>query len=227
MTQLTLNVKVSNITKTTSFFANFEKKSNLFERSRNQISIEATITRRDTIKRIQDNIFKMQTSSTRYQNKRRKTTPLLKEENKIYFFTKNLKISKKKSKKLDHVKVESFFIKIVKGRTNYKLNFLIDAKVFFVFHIFMLKSTHLNTSIQITFRYQSQKNQEYEIERILQRKCQKYLMKWKEYFTTKNTWESLKNLENCQKLLREFRQRKNRTKLSMLEEKISIKKEHH
>ena len=153
MTQLTLNVKISNITKVTSFFANFERELNLFEKSRNQISIEATILRGDAIKRIQNNIFKMQTSSTTYQNKKRKTTPLLKERNKMYFFTKNLKINKRRNKKLDHVKVESFFIKIVKDQINYELNFFVDVKIFFVFHIFVLKSTHLNVSIQKIFRY--------------------------------------------------------------------------
>ena len=66
MTQLILNVKISNITKTTSFFANFEKESNLFERSKNQVSIEATITKKETIKMIQDNILRMQESSTTY-----------------------------------------------------------------------------------------------------------------------------------------------------------------
>ena len=147
MAQLILNAKVSNITKATLFFANFEKKSNLLRRSRNQISIEATITKENTIKMIQNNISKMQRSSTIYQNKKRKTTPLLKKGNKIYLLTKNLKISKKRSKKFDHVKVESFFIKIIKGRTNYELNFFIDAKIFLVFHISMLKSTHSNTSI--------------------------------------------------------------------------------
>ena len=90
----------------------------------------------------------------------------------MYLFTKNLKINKRKNKKLDHVKVESFFIKIVKGRTNYELNFFIDVKIFLVFHIFMLKSTHSNTSIQKIFRYQSQKNQKYEIERVLQKRDQ-------------------------------------------------------
>ena len=187
MTQLALNVKVSNITKMTSFFANFEKEPNLFERPRNQVSIEATITKGDTIKAIRNNISKMQKNSTTYQNKKKKTTPLLKKENKVYLFTKNLKINKKKSKKFDHVKVESFFIKIVKGRINYELNFLIDVKIFFVFHVFVLKSTHSNISIQITFRYQSQKNQEYEVERILRQRGQQYLIKWKKYFTTKNT----------------------------------------
>ena len=147
MTQLTLNVKVSNTTKTTSFFANFEKESNLFKTSKNQISIEATIKNKNIIKIIKDNISKMQRNLTTYQNKKKKTTPLLKEENKVYLFTKNLKINKRRNKKLDHVKVESFFIKIVKNRINYKLNFLVDARIFLVFHIFMLKSTHSNTSI--------------------------------------------------------------------------------
>ena len=89
----------------------------------------------------------MQTSLVTYQNKKRKTTFLLKKKNKIYFFTKNLKINKRRSKKLNHVKVESFFIKVVKGRINYELNFFINAKIFLVFHVFVLKSTHSKTLI--------------------------------------------------------------------------------
>ena len=80
-------------------------------------------------------------------------TLLLKKRNKVYLHTKNLKINKERSKKLNHVKVESFFIKIVKESINYELNFFIDARIFFVFHIFVLKSTHSKTSIQIIFRY--------------------------------------------------------------------------
>ena len=74
----------------------------------------------------------MQANSKTYQNKKRKTTLLLKKKNKVYFFIKNLKINKEKNKKLDHVKVESFFI---------------DARIFFVFHVFVLKSIHSTTSI--------------------------------------------------------------------------------
>ena len=59
----------------------------------------------------------MQEKSAIYQNKKRKTAPQLKEKNKVYLLTKNLKI-RKPSKKLDHVKVEPFFIKAVKGRVN-------------------------------------------------------------------------------------------------------------
>ena len=147
MSQLTLNVKISNITRMISFFVNYERESNLFERSRNQISIEATITKENMIKTIQSNIFKMQINSTTYQNKKRKMTPLLKKKNKVYLYIKNLKINKGRSKKLDYVKVESFFIKNVKRSINYELNFFVDARVFFVFHIFVLESTHSKTSI--------------------------------------------------------------------------------
>ena len=129
MAQLVLNAKVSKTTKTTSHFANFEKELNLFEKSRNQVSIEFALKKESKIKKIQDNIFKMQKKSTIYQNKKRKMTPLLKKKDKIYFHTKNLKINKRKNKKLDHVKVESFFIKDIKKIMNYELNFLVDVKV--------------------------------------------------------------------------------------------------
>ena len=204
MTQLTLNAKVLNMTKTTSFFANFGRESNLFGRPRNQISTKAAITKWNTIRTIQKNILKMQRSSTIHQNKKRKMTLLLKEGNKVYLLTKNLKINRKRSKKLNHVKIESFFIKSVKGRVNYELNLSIDAKIFLVFHTSILEFAHSNTSIQITFRYKSQEDQEYEVEQILRQEGQQYLVKWKRYSTSKNTWESKKNLTNCSKELKRF-----------------------
>ena len=81
-----------------------------------------------------------------------------------------MKINKRRSKKLDHVRIESFFIKDVKGRVNYELNLLVDARIFFVFHVFVLKSTHSKTSIQTIFRYQLQEDQEYEVEQILRQR---------------------------------------------------------
>ena len=177
MTQLTLNAKISKTTKTTSYFANFKRKFNLFEMSRNQISIEFTLKKESKIKEIQDNIFKMQEKSTTYQNRKRKMTPLLKEGDKMYLHTKNLKINKGKNKKLDHVKVESFFIKNIKKLMNYELNLLVDAKVWLVFHVSLLKSTHSKILVQTTFRYQKQKDQKYEIERILRQEGQQYLVK--------------------------------------------------
>ncbi len=87
----------------------------------------------------------------------------------MYLLTKNLKI-KKKSKKLDHVKIESFFIKAIKELINYELDLLKDAKVFLVFHVSLLESIDLNTSIQGTFHYYLQEENRFEIKRILEKK---------------------------------------------------------
>jgi len=94
----------------------------------------------------------------------------------VYLLTKNLKI-KKKSKKLNHVKIESFFIKVVKKLINYELDLFKNAKVFLIFHISLLKSVDFSTSIQKTFHYYLQKENRFEIERILEKKNQRYLVK--------------------------------------------------
>jgi hypothetical protein len=133
-------------------------------------------------------------------------TSQLKEKNKMYLLTKNLKI-RKKSKKLDHVKVESFFIKAVKESINYELDLPKNAKVFLVFHISLLELVDLSTSIQKTFHYKAQKESWYEVERILKQQGQSYLIKWKEYSISENTWEPEKNLDDCYNLIQRFHQR--------------------
>ncbi len=100
----------------------------------------------------------------------------LKKRDKMYLLTKNLKI-RKKSRKLDHVKVESFFIKEVKRSVNYELDLPKNARVFLVFHILLLKSADPSTPIQETFHYHSQKENRFEIEKILDKKNQRYLVK--------------------------------------------------
>jgi hypothetical protein len=94
----------------------------------------------------------------------------------MYLLTKNLKI-RKKSKKLNHVKIESFFIKTIKKSVNYELDLLKNAKVFLVFHISLLKLADLSTSIQKTFHYKSQEENRFEVKEILKKKDQQYLVK--------------------------------------------------
>jgi len=72
----------------------------------------------------------------------------------MYLLTKNLKI-KKKSKKLNYVKVESFFIKEVKKSINYELDLFKNVKVFLIFYISLLKLVDSSTFIQKTFHYHS------------------------------------------------------------------------
>jgi hypothetical protein len=186
MAQLALNAKILDTTKVTPFFANFGKESNLFGRKRNHLAAQLAIERVATLKKIHDNITSMQIRSVKYQNKKQKMASQLKKGDKIYLLTKNLKI-RKKSKKLDHVKVESFFIKAVKRSVNYELDLLKDARVFLVFHISLLESADPSTPIQKTFHYKPQKKNRFEIEKILKKNDQQYLVKWKRYSTTENT----------------------------------------
>jgi len=70
----------------------------------------------------------------------------LKERNRIYLLIRNLK-TKKTSKKLNHVKIELFFIKIVKRLINYEFDLPKNAKVFLIFHVSLLELIDPNTSI--------------------------------------------------------------------------------
>ena len=180
MTQLTFNFKQSETTKITSFFANYDKDFNLFESSKKNKSAQSVIKKIDTLKKIHQNITTMQHTSVEYQNKKKKMTSQLKKKDKMYLNIKNLKYkkkNKKKSKKLDSIKIESFFIKTIKKSINYELNLSANVKVFSVFHVSLLKSVDSDTSIQNIFHYEMQKDDEYEIEKILNEQNQKYLVK--------------------------------------------------
>ncbi len=66
MAQLTFNAKISNITKITLFFVNYNKKSNLFRKERTHLFTQLIIKRVATLKKIYDNILKMQERSIKY-----------------------------------------------------------------------------------------------------------------------------------------------------------------
>ena len=192
MAQLALNSKQSKTTKTTSFFANFEREPNLFERPINVKAAQSAMNRVITLQKVHNNILRMQATSAKYQNKKRKIGPQLKEGDKVYLITKNLRYRKKdrkRSRKLDQVKVGPFFIKAVKGSINYELDLPQDAKVFPVFHISLLELADPNTPIQDTFHYEAQEEDEYEVENILEKRGTKYLVKWKGYLDIESTWE--------------------------------------
>ncbi len=66
MTQLALNAKISNITKITLFFVNYSKKLNLFKKERTHLFAQLVIKKVATLKKIHDNILKMQRKSIKY-----------------------------------------------------------------------------------------------------------------------------------------------------------------
>ncbi len=66
MAQLALNAKILNITKIILFFVNYNKKLNLFEEERKHLLAQLIIERIATLKKIHDNISKMQKKLIKY-----------------------------------------------------------------------------------------------------------------------------------------------------------------
>ena len=57
----------------------------------------------------------------RQMNKKSKMAPQLKKEDKVYLLTKNWKVKKPRTKKLDHVKVRLFSVEERTGPVNVRL----------------------------------------------------------------------------------------------------------
>ncbi len=66
MTQLALNAKISNITKIILFFVNYNKEFNFFEKERKHLLAQLVIERIATLKKMYDNISKMQKKLIKY-----------------------------------------------------------------------------------------------------------------------------------------------------------------
>ena len=142
----------------------------------------------------------------RQMDKKLKMAPQLKKGDKVYLLTRNWKTKKLRTKKLDHVKVRPFSVEEKAGPVNIRLRLLRDARVHPNFHISMIELADQSTPLQETFHYQPEEEQEFKAEQILKRKGQRYLVKWKDYPDSENTWEPLRNLANCQLLLQQFQQ---------------------
>ena len=129
-----------------------------------------------------------------YNNKKRKNRPQLKKGDRVYLLTKNIK-TKRPSKKLDYVKVGPFLIKQQKGPVNYELELPRDTNIHLVFYILLLELVDNQTPLQETFYFENE--EEYKVERILRKKGQKYLVRWKGYDELEDTQELYRNLIGC------------------------------
>ena len=198
MAQLAYNDKQSATTGLSPFFANHGKHANTFMESRQHVNAEKAMVAVEEMKELHKEmarrIDQQNERTARNANKRRKLGPQLKKGDKVYLLTKNLR-SKRPSKKLDHVKVGPFSIKEVKGAVNYKLNLPADAKIHPVFHVSLLEPADPNTPVQNAFHFEVEEETEYEVEKILDQQGQSYLIKWKGYDHTENTWEPVRNLK--------------------------------
>jgi hypothetical protein len=82
------------------------------------------------------------------------------------------------------------------------------SKIHPVFHISLLELAPENAKIAENVEINDDTEQEYEVERILNHKQVSrkpyYLIKWKGYNTSENTWEPIKNLTGCHRLIQQY-----------------------
>ena len=156
MAQLVINDKRSDTTNHTPFFANHGRNPNLFLEPINAPKIQRALQNVKELKKVHTRLsanISLQNQKTAEQvNKHRKNGPQLKKGDKVYLLTKNL-TTKRKSKKLDYVKVGPFLIEEVRGPVNYKLQLLSDTKRYRVFYVSMLEPADAKTPLQETFHY--------------------------------------------------------------------------
>ena len=92
------------------------------------------------------------------------------------------------------------------------MKFSTDARVHPVFHVSLLEPADPETPLQEIFYFQPDEGQEYFVERILDCRKGKYLVKWEGYGNEENIWESKKNLKDYQQLVRKYHADERRTR---------------
>ncbi len=104
----------------------------------------------------------------------------------------------------------------------YHLDFLIIYKVYFVFHVFLLKLYNHRLNDDSIFNYLALKlidnEQEWKIEKILQKRKRKkilyYKIQWKEYLIEYNQWILSEDMKEVLKLIETFKMRLKRERKS-------------
>ena len=165
----------------------------------------ATENLKDLHKELENRILDSQRTIAGPRNAKRKMAPQLKKGDKVYLLTKNLK-TRRKTKKLDQVKVGPFLIDEPRGPVNYRLALPPDAKIHPTFHISLLEPADAETPCQTTFHFQPEEQDTWEVEKILEQQGQEYLVKWKGFDDSENTWHHKKDLKSCRQLLKQFHQ---------------------
>jgi hypothetical protein len=143
-----------------------------------------------------------------YYNGKRQIGPDFEKGEKVYLLRRNIKI-KQLSIKLDHQKLGPFKIEEQLGPVGYKLKLPKSIKIYPNFHVLLLEKALDNAKIPDNMELNKNTiKEEYKVKRILQMKKfserTKYLVKWKGYNTSENTWELVKNLTSCWAAVQQF-----------------------
>jgi len=216
MAQFAYNNAMHATTKEKPFFTNYGYNPTLIGEpfNKQQIANQADNTV-ETIRQLHAQLSKdidfMNIRTARYYNENHQEGPDFKKGEKVFLLQKNIK-TKRPSRKLDHPKLGPFIIEEKLGPINYRLR-LPDSmrRIHPVFHVSLLEQAPKDATPAEDIEIEDETG-EYEVEQILdmQRINNQpfYLIKWKGYDTSENTWESIDNLTNCQLLLQNYHQQR-------------------
>jgi hypothetical protein len=144
-----------------------------------------------------------------YYNKKRLQGPTFSEGDMVYLATTNIK-TKRPSKKLDFKYIGPYKILEKISTHNYKLDLPPKVRMHPVFHVALLESAEGTIKVNTGEPEPEVTQEQYVVEKILD--MQKiegkthYLVKWKDYPESENTWEPPKHLTQAQRLLKNFHQ---------------------
>jgi hypothetical protein len=211
LAQLAYNSAPTESTKLSPFYANygyepeFGKKTPLEGPLAEKAMLEA-----DQLRSLHEHMRKqlefVRTRMSRYYNLKRSKGPIFRKGEMVYLVRKNFTTTRP-SPKLDYKKLGPFPIDEVISDTNYKLSLPSSMRMHPVFHISLLEKAPQNAKT----KYEPEVLEElYEPERIIDKRTingeTQYLVKWRNYPDSDNTWEPPKHLKNCRNLIRRFYQ---------------------
>ena len=129
----------------------------------------------------------------------------------MIFSMKNFKNARFK-KKLFYKFTKFFDVKDIVESQTYRLHLFDQWKIYFVFHVFFLKSYYTNANIVASSKIiLVNENEEYEIKDILKNKKKwrkfYYLVRWKEFFFCENNWILKHYLTNAQNMFKQYHKR--------------------
>ncbi len=223
LAQFAYNSASTETTKVSPFFANYGFDPEIHRQPLDlRVLSDAARVKVDRLKQLQEylstDIQFLAARSATYHNKKRETAPALKEGDKVYLLRKNIATTRP-SNKLDHTKMGPFRIDKVKGPVNYQLQLPPRMKIHPVFHVSLLEPADPSTPLMtgIPENYLQDPNSEYEIQKILDDDTidgqRHYLIKWKGFNTSENTWEPPEHLTHCQDLIRQYHRKKSQEEL--------------
>ncbi len=201
--QFAYNNTQNETTEETPFWANYEYNPKVWQEPRaHKSQNQKAILDIAEIKKLHKDL------TNRIQQQSEQTTEVkpFKVEERVYLRTDNIHV-KQRSKKLNNKSIKLFEIKRNIKELSYELDLLKEMQIHSVFHAFMLQCCNQFIPLQ-TIKTSVEPDKEYQVENILEKwmvsRKAHYLIKWKRYDTSENTWELMKNLNSCARTLQHF-----------------------